>query len=105
MNHLQVMEFTFMYTLDMLQMLRCCRNTRLNVVKYHCIVYTYSTHIIVIVMVHGSRPMVLPVSDVATAKPKVPFLRYVDPPEHNRLKAFIEESATADTPPRHVSCW
>lgn len=32
----------------------------------------------------------------------VPFLRYVDPPEHNRLKAFIEESATADTPPRSI---
>lgn len=32
----------------------------------------------------------------------VPFLRDVDPPEHNRLKAFIEESAKADTPPRSI---
>ena len=33
---------------------------------------------------------------------QVPFLRYVDPPEHLRLKAFIEESAKADTPPRRA---
>eukprot|EP00435_Cladocopium_sp_Y103_P046428 s359_g13.t1 len=35
----------------------------------------------------------------------VPFLRYVDPPEHHRLKTFIEESAKAETPPRHESYW
>lgn len=32
----------------------------------------------------------------------VPFLRYVDPPEHHRLKTFIEESAKAETPPRSI---
>lgn len=33
---------------------------------------------------------------------EVPFLRYVDVPDQQRLKSFIEESAQASSPPRRL---